>query len=139
MNFSEKSTQQLAERNHKLFVSKIPSCFPFCLININFHLVKSQAPSNINYDNVTGNLSIAASPPGCHPCPIITIRAPNSKSLSITESSIFKGCLGGSDGKESAYNAGDLGSLPLLGRSPGEGNVNTLPYSCLGNLMNRGA
>ena len=72
-------------------------------------------------------------------CPIITIRAPNSKSLSITESSIFKGYLGGSDGKESAYNAGDLGSLPLLGRSPGERNVNPLLYSCLGNLTDRGA
>ena len=68
MNFSEKSTWQLAERNHKLFVSKIPSCFPFCLININFHLVKSQAPSNINYDNVTGNLEGNGNPLQCS-CP----------------------------------------------------------------------
>ena len=36
-----------------------------------------------------------------------------------------------SDGKESAYNAGDLGSVPGSGRSPGEGSGNPLQYSCL--------
>ena len=46
---------------------------------------------------------------------------------------------GGSDGKESACNAGDLGSIPVLGRSPGEGNGNLLQYSCLENPMDRGA
>ena len=41
---------------------------------------------------------------------------------------------GGSDGKKaSAYNAGDLGSIPGSGRSPGEGNGNPLQYSCLEN------
>ena len=45
----------------------------------------------------------------------------------------------GSDGKESAYNSGDTGSIPGLGRSPGEGNSNTLQYSCLENSMERGA
>ena len=49
------------------------------------------------------------------------------------------GCPGGSDGKESACNAGDLGSIPGLGRSPGEGNGNPLQYSCLENPMDRGA
>ena len=39
-------------------------------------------------------------------------------------------CPGGSDGKASAYNAGDLGSIPGLGRSPGEGNGDLLQYSC---------
>ena len=43
------------------------------------------------------------------------------------------------DGKESAYKAGDLGSIPGLGRSPGEGNGNLLQYSCLENSMDRGA
>ena len=38
---------------------------------------------------------------------------------------------GGSDGKESACNAGDLGSIPGLGRFPGGGNGNPLQYSCL--------
>ena len=46
---------------------------------------------------------------------------------------------GGSDGKASAYNVGDLGSIPGLGRSPGEGNGNPLQYSCLENPMDGGA
>ena len=46
---------------------------------------------------------------------------------------------GGSDGKASAYNAGDPGSIPGSGRSPGEGNGNLLQYSCLENPMDRGA
>ena len=41
--------------------------------------------------------------------------------------------------KASACNAGDLGSIPGLGRSPGEGNGNPLQYSCLENPMDRGA
>ena len=45
----------------------------------------------------------------------------------------------GSDGKASAYNAGDPGSIPGLGRSPGEGNGNPLQYSCLENPMDGGA
>ena len=47
--------------------------------------------------------------------------------------------IGGSDNKESACNAGDPGSVPGLGRSPGEGNGNPLQYSCLENSMNREA
>ena len=42
-------------------------------------------------------------------------------------------------GKSSTYSAGDLGSIPGLGRSPGEGNGNPLQYSCLENPMDRGA
>ena len=42
---------------------------------------------------------------------------------------------GGSDGKASASSAGDLGSIPGLGRSSGEGNGYPLQYSCLENLM----
>ena len=45
---------------------------------------------------------------------------------------------GGSVDKESACNAGDLGLIPELGRSPGEGNGNPLKYSCLENPMDRG-
>ena len=44
-----------------------------------------------------------------------------------------------SDGKESACNAGDLGSIPGLGRSSGEGTGNPLQYSCLENPTDRGA
>ena len=46
---------------------------------------------------------------------------------------------GGSEAKASASNAGDLGSIPGLGRSPGEGNGNPLQYSCLENPMDGGA
>ena len=42
---------------------------------------------------------------------------------------------GGSEGKVSAYNAGDPGSIPWSGRYPGEGNGNPLWYSCLENPM----
>ena len=50
-----------------------------------------------------------------------------------------KGFPGGLDGKESACNAGDPGSIPGSGRSPREGNDNPLQYSCLGNPMDGGA
>ena len=46
---------------------------------------------------------------------------------------------GGSDGKEYACNVGNLSSIPRSGRSPGEGNGNSLQYSCLENFMDRGA
>ena len=45
----------------------------------------------------------------------------------------------GSDGKASACNAGDWGSIPGSGRSPGEGNGTPLQYSCLQNSMDREA
>ena len=48
---------------------------------------------------------------------------------------IWEGFPGGSDGKASACSAGDPGSIPGLGRSPGEGNGNPLQYSCLENSM----
>ena len=46
---------------------------------------------------------------------------------------------GGSDGKASACNAGDPGSIPGSGRSPGEGSGNPLQYSCMENPMDGGA
>ena len=45
----------------------------------------------------------------------------------------------GSADKESSGNAGDLGSIPGLGRSPGEGNGNPFQFSCLENPMDGGA
>ena len=53
--------------------------------------------------------------------------------------SVFKDFPGGSDGQVSAYNAGDPGSIPGSGRSPGEGNGNPLQCSCSENPMNGGA
>ena len=64
-------------------------------------------------------------------------------SLGLTGSvlllALLQGFAGGSDGKESACNSGDLGSIPGLGRFPGEGNGNPLQYSSLANCMDRGA
>ena len=51
----------------------------------------------------------------------------------------MKGFPGGSEGKESACKAGDLGSIPGLGRFPGEENGNPLQYTCLENALDRGA
>ena len=51
----------------------------------------------------------------------------------------YKGFPGGSEVKASARNAGDLGSIPGLGRSPGEGNGTPFQYCCLENPMDRGA
>ena len=52
---------------------------------------------------------------------------------------IYEGFPDGSDGKESAFNTGDQGLIPGLGRSPGDGYSNPLQYSCLENPMDRGA
>ena len=59
----------------------------------------------------------------------------------LVQESLIKPCFisfpGGSDGKASACNAGDLGLIPGLGRSPGEGHGNPFQYSCLENSMDR--
>ena len=61
-------------------------------------------------------------------------------SLSFVLSLYYKeGFPGGSLVKNPPANAEDAGSIPRLGRSPGEGNGNLLQYSCLGNPMDRGA
>ena len=52
---------------------------------------------------------------------------------------MHSGFPGGSEVKASASNAGDAGSIPGSGRSPGEGNGNPVQYSCLENPMDRGA
>ena len=52
---------------------------------------------------------------------------------------MLEGSPGGPEGQESTCNAGDAGSIPGLGRSPGEGNGYPLQYSCLENPVNRGA
>ena len=57
----------------------------------------------------------------------------------LEASGLYMDFPGGSDSKESAYNAGGLGSIPGSERSPREGNGNLLQYSCLGNPMDREA
>ena len=62
----------------------------------------------------------------------------NQENLNNYQLLDIKGFPGGSDSKESASNAGDLGLIPGLGRSPGKRNGNPLQYSCLENPMDRG-
>ena len=57
----------------------------------------------------------------------------------LTANTLEKDFPGGSDGKESAYNAGHPGLIPGLGRSPGEGNGHPIHHSCLENPMDTGA
>ena len=57
----------------------------------------------------------------------------------LGSASVAKDFPGGSDGKASAYNEGDPGSIPGLGRCPREGKGNPLQYSCLENPMDGGA
>ena len=61
------------------------------------------------------------------------------KGAIILQLRIERGFPGGSDGKESAWIAGDPGSISGLGRCPGKGHDNPLQYSCLVNPMDRGA
>ena len=58
------------------------------------------------------------------------------KSIAVNLNLVFPS---GSVVKNLLVNPGDLGSVPVLRRSPGEGNGNPLQYSCLGNPMDRGA
>ena len=67
-----------------------------------------------------------------------------AKCIAVSEEAVYHGVSsklgfhGGSYGKESACNVGDPYSIPGLGRSSGEGNSNSLEYSCLENSMDRG-
>ena len=85
------------------------------------HLV--QCPSDVKIPSLTTS-------------PHSFIKFPCLMSPSSNSSLDFPGSL---DGKISAYNAGDPGSVPGSGRSPGEGNGNPLQYSCLENPMDGGA
>ena len=66
-------------------------------------------------------------------------RPPPPLTLDLLQQLFLVNFPGGSDGKVSVYNAGDLGLIPGLGRSLGEGNGNPLQYYCLENPMDRGA
>ena len=74
-----------------------------------------------------------------HPCAPHTLSSHSSSFQSAQELLGEWDFPGGSDGKASAYNVGDLGSIPGSGRSPGEGNGNPLQYSCLEIPMDGGA
>ncbi|CAI9169595.1 unnamed protein product [Rangifer tarandus platyrhynchus] len=74
-------------------------------------------------------------------CMIVREASKNTDEICIFISMHYhsKGFSGGSIGKESACNVGDLGSIPGVGRSPGEGHGYPLQCSCLANPMDRGA
>ena len=78
--------------------------------------------------------------PGIEPVsPALTGRFFTIEEALFDASYLSLGFPGGSDGKASACNLGDPGSIPGSGRSPGEGNGNPLQHSCLENPMDRGA
>ena len=79
--------------------------------------------------------------PGDLPDPGIEAGSPASKAYALLSEPPGEtlGFPGGSEGKASACDVGDLGSTPGSGRSPGEGNGNLLQYSCLENPMDTGA
>ena len=70
---------------------------------------------------------------------ILTCKFIKSTMTFIWNLQTIQGFPGGSEVKASAWNAGDMGSIPGSGRSPGEGNGNPLQYYCLKNPMDRGA
>ena len=69
----------------------------------------------------------------------VTLKKLNLNGSMMTYEAPYRDFPGGSEVKASACNAGDLGSIPGLGRSPGEGNGNPLQCSCLENPMDGGA
>ena len=60
-----------------------------------------------------------------------------NKVVNNTHVKSFLGFLGGTVVKNLPTNAGEVSSIPVFGRSPGEGNGSPLKYSCLGNAMDR--
>ena len=89
------------------------------IVKFNFSLKKIKFPQMFNFEEKTNNLAY------------IKYQINKFKKM------VTQGDVHGSDGKESAHNVGDLGSIPGLGRHPGEGNGNSLQYSCLENCMGR--
>ena len=107
----------------------------FFLKKDSLKLYTQQATQNLDPSLITSNKRRSHSPPPFH-----------SSTFSLLNTTLITPLVfspydfpGGSDGKASVYNAGDLGSIPGLGRSPGEGNGNPLQDYCLENPMNRRA
>ena len=75
----------------------------------------------------------------CEDCILLLLNGKFSNILFKPTKSNMRGFPGGSVIKNIPVNAGDVGLIPGLRRSPGEGNGNPLQYSCQGNLVDRGA
>ena len=109
------------------FAGKLYLCFRYfseitCISSVQFSSVAQSCPTLCN--------PMDCSKPGL----LVHHQLPE-----FTQTHIHWGFPGGSDCKASAHNAGDAGSVPGSGRSPGEGNGNPLQYSCLENSMDGGA
>ena len=76
---------------------------------------------------------LVKNPPATQETPIQFLDREDPPEEGMAATPVFFIFPGGSDGKESACNAGDLGSIPGLGRSPGGGYGNPLQYSCVEN------
>ena len=85
----------------------------------------------MEHGSLTGHLPRVSCPIIMPPPPAIS----STPNMLCSRPVLERGFPGGSDGKASAYSAGDLSLIPGLGRSPGEGNGNPLQYSCLENSM----
>ena len=96
--------------------------------------VAYQAPLPMGFSRLGYWSGLPLPSPGDLPNPGIEPRLPHCRQTLYRLSH-----QGSPDGKESACNVGDPGSVPKLGRSPGEGNGNPLQYSCLENPVDRGA
>ena len=98
-----------------------------------------QAPLSMEFSRQEYWRGLTCLPPGDLPDPGIKPKSLMSSFLTGRFFTTWEGFPGGSDGRESARNVGDLGSIPGLGRSPGGGHGNPLQYSFLENPMDRGA
>ena len=99
--------------------------------------IASQAPLSIEFSKQEYCSGLSFPSPGDLPNSGIKPRFLHCRQILYCLS--HQGSLSGSVGKESSCNAGDPGSVPGWGKSPGEGNGNPLQYSCLENPMDRGA
>ena len=101
--------------------------------------VAYQAPPSMGFSRQECWSGLPFPSPGDLPDPGIKPRSPALRADALPSEPSGKPIPGGLDGKEPACNSGDLGSIPGSGRSPGGGCGNPLQYSCLENLMDRGA
>ena len=76
---------------------------------------------------------------GAHNSILISEEQPSFQNIIKPSVQHFQGFPSGSVVKNLPANAGDVGSIPPVGKYPGEGNGNPVQYSCLGNPMDRGA
>ena len=106
---------------------------------------KTNLPANPESLQGAKTLCFCAHHPLCSHKPMTGVWAPSFYKWELERVQTFprshhqEGFLGGSDSKESTCNAGDLGSIPGLGRSHGGEHGNPLQYSCLENAMDREA